>query len=131
MSKRVIERNMFFGAKKNIFKKAYDLRNNMIEAEELLWEELRNRNLFKERFKKQHPVDIFILDFYCHKYKLAIEIDGDIHLEKDIQEYDDGRTHDLEKLGIKVLRFTNKEVKEQRDKVIFKILEEIRILSPL
>jgi len=103
----------------------------MTEAEELLWEKLRNRNLFKERFKKQHPVDIFILDFYCHKYKLAIEIDGDIHLEKDIQEYDDGRTHDLEKLGIKVLRVTNKEVKEQRDKVIFKILEEIRILSPL
>ena len=131
MNKRVIERNMFFGAKKNIFIKAIELRNSMTEAEELLWKELSNRQIFKEKFRRQHPLDIFILDFYCHKYRLAIEIDGDIHLEKDIKEYDEGRTHDLEKLGIRVLRFTNKEVTEDIVGVKRRILEEIRILSPL
>jgi len=131
MNKRVIERNMFFGAKRNIFLKAIDLRNNMTEAEVLLWKELSDRCIFKDKFRRQHPVDIFILDFYCHKYKLAIEIDGGIHMEKNIHEYDDGRTHDLEKFGIKVLRFTNREVMEDIVHVKLRILEEIRILSPL
>ena len=92
MRSRVIERNMFFGASRNTFEKAHELRNNMTDAEKLVWKELKNRRVFKTKFRRQHPIDIFIVDFYCHEFKLAIEIDGEIHLDKEIVEYDDGRT---------------------------------------
>jgi very-short-patch-repair endonuclease len=125
MKKRVIERNMFYGAGKNIFIKAFKLRNNMTDAEKALWEVLKKRDIFNVRFKRQHPIDIFIVDFYCHNYKLAIEVDGDIHLEKEIIDYDDGRTHDIEQYGVTILRFTNREVFENIDKVKDCILNEI------
>jgi len=131
MNKRVIERNMFYGANKKIFLRAVELRNNMTLAEQVLWEELRKKETFKVRFKRQHPVDIFVLDFYCHQYKLAIEVDGEIHLRKEVQEHDDGRSHDIEKLGIKILRFTNREVLESIEVVRQRILQEISSLSPL
>lgn len=131
MNKRVIERNMFYGANKKIFLRAVELRNNMTHAEQVLWEELRKKEIFKVRFKRQHPIDIFVVDFYCHKYKLAIEVDGDIHLRQEVMEHDDGRSADIEKLGIKILRFTNKEVFENIEAVKKRILEEIHSLSPL
>ena len=62
------------------------------------------------RFKPQHPIDIFIADFYCHPLKLVIEIDGGIHKSVDQREYDIGREAELEYWGIKVIRFTNEEV---------------------
>ena len=130
MKKRVIERTMFYGAGKNIFIKAFELRNNMTAAEKALWEVLKRKDIFKVRFKKQHPIYIFIVDFYCHKCKLAIEIDGDIHLEKEVIEYDDGRTHVIENFGVKILRFTNKEVFENIDWVKDCILNEVRKSSP-
>ena len=107
MKSRVIERNMFYGAGRNTFQKAHFLRSKMTDAEMVLWSRLKNRNIFKVRFRRQHPVDIFVLDFYCHEIKLAIEVDGRIHLKREIQEYDEGRSHDIEKFGIKMLRFTN------------------------
>lgn len=131
MNKRVIERNMFYGAKKNIFLRAVDLRNNMTATENKLWEQLKRKVIFKARFKRQHPIGIFVVDFYCHKHKLVIEVDGEIHLEPEIQEYDDGRTHDIEKQGIKIIRFYNDEVIENIDGVIKRILDEINFLSPL
>jgi very-short-patch-repair endonuclease len=131
MSKRVIERNMFYGASKNIFFRAIELRNNMTLAEKLLWDELKRKEIFNARFKRQHPIDIFVVDFYCHKHKLVIEVDGKIHLKEEVQEYDDGRSHDIEKLGIKILRFTNKEVIENMEMVKQRILQEISFLSPL
>ena len=131
MNKRVIERHMFYGARKNIFLRAIELRNSKTVAEAKLWEELRKKEIFKARWKRQHPVDIFVLDFYCHKYKLAIEVDGEIHLQEEVREHDDGREHDIEKLGIKMLRFTNKEVLENIEFVKECILYKINSLSPL
>jgi very-short-patch-repair endonuclease len=131
MRSRVIERNMFFGASRNSFEKASELRRNMTEAEKLLWIELKNRQIFKARFRRQHPIDIFIADFYCHKYKLVIEVDGEIHSGRDRLEYDDGRAHDIEKRGIKILRFTNKEVMTDIQTVKQRILDEINLLKPL
>ena len=130
MNKRVIDRHMFYGAKKNIFLKAIELRNNMTEAEKVLWEELKKKEIFKARWKRQHPIDIFVVDFYCHKYKLAIEVDGEIHLKEEIREHDDGRAHDIEKFGIKILRFTNKQVLEEIEFVKNRILIEINLLRP-
>lgn len=131
MRSRVIERHMFYGASKKIFLRAIELRNNMTKAEKKLWQELRNRELFKARWKAQHPIDIFVVDFYCHKYKLVIEVDGDIHLKEEIRERDDGREHDIEKLGISILRFTNKEIFENIESVKERILDEINKISTL
>ena len=127
---RVIERTMFYGASPNTFDKARLLRNNMTDAEQILWDKLKNRNVFKARFRRQHPIGIFIVDFYCHEYKLAIEIDGEIHLKKEVNEYDDGRSYDIEKLGIKILRFTNNEVFTDLEKIIKEILKTIAVLEP-
>ena len=103
----------------------------MTIAERILWKELKKKDIFKARFKSQHPINIFVVDFYCHKYRLAIEVDGEIHQNEDVLEYDDGRTHDIEKLGIKIIRFTNKEVIDNIESVIDRILLEINSLSPL
>jgi len=127
---RVIERTMFYGASPNTFDKARLLRNNMTEAEKIVWDKLKNRKVFKARFRRQHPVGSFIVDFYCHEYKLAIEIDGEIHLKTEVNEYDDGRTHDIEKFGIKILRFTNNEVFTNLNKIIVEILKTIAVFEP-
>ena len=129
MRSKVIERNMFYGATRNIFEKAHELRDNMTYAERIMWGELKNRRLFKVRFRRRHPIDIFIVDFYCHDIKLAIEIDGKVHLKDEVIKYDDGRTHDIEKFGIKILRFTNDEVLNQRSRVIKEILRTINHLT--
>jgi very-short-patch-repair endonuclease len=102
----------------------------MTKAEEIIWDKLKDRNVFNARFRRQHPIGIFIVDFYCHEYKLAIEIDGEIHLKNEVIEYDDGRSHDIEKLGIKILRFTNNEVFTDLKKVIDEILKTIAVLEP-
>jgi very-short-patch-repair endonuclease len=122
---------MFYVAKKSIFLRAIELRNNMTKAEKILWEKLKKKEIFKARWKRQHPIDIFVVDFYCHKYKLAIEVDGEIHLNEEIQEHNEGRSYDIEKLGIKILRFTNKEVFDDIEFVKNRILHEINSLSPL
>lgn len=79
---------------------------------------LRNRKLDDLKFRRQHPVDIFILDFYCHEKKLAIEVDGEIHNNEEQKEWDDSRTVELTELGIHILRFTNEEVVNSVSEVI-------------
>lgn len=107
--------DMFFGAKRKIFENARNLRSNTTPAEKKLWTQLSNNQL-GVRFKRQHPIDIFIVDFYCYKYKLVVELDGLIHLGK--KEEDIGRTAELERLGLIVIRFSNNEVISDIDKVI-------------
>jgi very-short-patch-repair endonuclease len=131
MRSTVIERNMFYGASRNTFEKARILRKSITVAEKLLWSELRNRKQFKARFKKQHPIDIFIVDFYCHELRLVIEIDGAIHLEEDVNEYDLGRTADLEKLGIKIIRFTNNQLFTELEAVVHIIIISMESRNPL
>jgi very-short-patch-repair endonuclease len=125
MRSRVIERNMFYGASHKIFEKAHELRKKMTLTEKIMWDELKKEKLFKVKFRRQHPIDIFIVDFYCHELKLVIEIDGEIHTNEEIMEYDDGRSHDIEKYGIRIIRFTNNEVLDHKTRVIKKILSEI------
>lgn len=104
-----IDRNMFYGARPHIFQKAKALRNNMTDAEKMLWSRLSRKQL-GYRFKAQHPIDIFIADFYCHELKLVVELDGGIHDASEQKTYDEGRTSELEAFGIKVIRFTNHEI---------------------
>lgn len=112
--------DMFFGARRAIFQNACELRKDMTAAENVLWERL-NKSQLGVRFKAQHPIDIFIVDFYCHKHKLVVEVDGEIHLSQ--KEYDEGRTAELERLGITIIRFTNDEVMNAIDKVVERIRE--------
>jgi len=118
MKKRTIDRSMFYNASPEIFRKAEELRNNMTEAERLLWEKLRNNQL-GVRFKPQHPIEHFIADFYCHSAKLVIELDGEIHEQQ--KEYDTGREAEIEKYDIRVIRFKNHEVLEDVDSVVERI----------
>ena len=92
--------SMFYNAKPHIFEKAKILRQNITKAEEILWEQLRGKKLLGLRFRPQHPIDIFIADFYCHPLKLVIEVDGGVHKSKEQQDYDIGREGELENWGI-------------------------------
>lgn len=119
-----IDNKMYYGAKPSTFEKAKALRNRMTEAEELLWAELNNSQL-GIRFKAQHPIDIFIVDFYCHKAKLVVELDGEVHLSPEQKEWDENRIAVLNEFELKVIRFTNEEVFSDRKNVIKTIMREI------
>jgi very-short-patch-repair endonuclease len=103
---------------------ARELRQPQTPAETTLWNHLRNRNL-KYKFRRQHPIDFFIIDFYCAEARLLIEIDGSSHLEREQQEYDQSRTEYLEALEYKVIRFTNDDVRYNIHAVVTAIMQEI------
>jgi very-short-patch-repair endonuclease len=111
-----LDKNMYFRAKPGVLELAKSLRNSMTYQERLLWEKLKGKQLCGVRFRRQHPINFFIADFYCHEAKLVVEVDGEIHLDK--VEYDDGRSAEIEKFGIKVIRFTNSEVENSIEKVV-------------
>jgi very-short-patch-repair endonuclease len=131
MRTRIREKEMFYGADYETFEAASILRKNMTLPELILWKKLKDRKLFKSKFRRQHPINIFIVDFYCHKLKLVIEIDGEIHYEIKAKEYDDGRSYELEKFGLKIIRFTNDQVTFNIESVTKKIQQVVAELSPL
>ncbi len=108
---------MFYGASPLIFEKARELRNRMTGSEYSLWLCLKNKQL-GVKFRRQHPIAIYIVDFYCHELRLVIEIDGGIHELEDVRKADKEREENLKKLGLTVIRFTNNEVKTQTEKVL-------------
>ena len=99
-----------------------ELRKNLTPAEATLWMALQKSQLDGVKFRRQHSVARYILDFYCPKFKLAIELDGEMHNDIVSMDYDEERTTYLNNLGIKVIRFENKEVFIDLDRV----LEEIK-----
>jgi very-short-patch-repair endonuclease len=103
---------------------ARELRHPQTPAEATLWQQLRNRNL-SYKFRRQHPIEVFIIDFYCAQAKLLIEIDGESHLEESQAKYDWLRTKYLETLGYKVIRFTNDDIRYNANAVVAKIIEEV------
>ncbi len=116
--------NMFLNASPYIFKRAEELRKNMTKTEKILWNELRKNKLKGYRFRRQHPILRYILDFYCHHKKLGIEIDGNIHNNQKF--YDDDRTTNLMHYDIKIIRFSNNEILNNLEKVKKKILLELK-----
>ena len=105
--------------------KAKVLRGTETIAEKLIWEQLKMKQLNGFKFRRQHPISQFIVDFYCHEIGLVIEIDGEIHHKPENKEYDENRTAELEKFELKVLRFTNYEVELHMDKVLDTIKNEL------
>lgn len=120
-----------FGARKETFENAKELRKNETEAEKLLWDKLRNRKCEGLKFRRQHPVKQFILDFYCHEYLLGIEVDGAIHKIEVVSEYDINRQAEIENFGITFLRFTNEEVMKDIETVLTKIKNKTKELLAL
>lgn len=106
-----------------------ELRREATPAEKLLWTRLRNRKLNGLKFTRQHPIDKFVVDFYCHQKKLVIELDGEVHDIKINKQYDEARTCMLAGLNIYVLRFKNEQVIESIEIVLEKICETLDMLS--
>ena len=117
---------MWKGAPPESFEKAQELRRKMTNAEALLWEKLKGNQLDGIKFRRQHPIQLYIADFYCHKYKLIIEIDGDYHLSEEQTIKDDERTKVLNENGIKVIRFLNEEIENNIDQTLDKIRKIIK-----
>lgn len=106
------------------------LRNNATPAERKLWSELRRSQLDGIKFRRQQGIGPYIVDFYCPKFKLVIELDGESHNSIDAKEYDTERTQFLSLFNLKVIRFSNDEVYKNMDAVIQKILKEIHSFVP-
>jgi very-short-patch-repair endonuclease len=119
----------YFGATARTLQLAGDLRRAMTEAEKMLWQRLRNRKLNGFRFRRQHPVNEFIVDFFCYEAMLAIEVDGSVHNETTQAEKDLERTRFLQGLGITIIRFTNHQVNSDMNSVISSIREVLHTIQ--
>jgi cyclase len=119
---------MFYNADPLIFQRATELRSKLTAAEELLWNYIGQGQL-GVKFRRQHPALLYVLDFYAHQIKLAIEIDGGIHGNEDVKRNDEKRQTHLESLGIFFLRFSNDQVLTNLDFVLENIKSKIRISS--
>ena len=123
------ESNMFYGADALVFENAKKLRENMTWAEKKLLEQL-SKNRLGVRFKAQHPLSLYIVDFYCHRAKLIIEIDGDVHFNVEAQKADEERTRIIEGFGLKIIRFPNEEIFRNMKEVIAEIAKQINERVP-
>jgi len=115
-----VEGRRIRGANEGLVAGAKELRRNMTPAEQVLWSALKGRRAGGLRFRCQHPVGPFVLDFFCPAAKLVIEVDGLIHEQQ--REQDHARTEHLEDYGYRVLRFTNQEVMTNLDAVVAQIV---------
>ena len=121
-------RSRIRGTSPEVEQAAKRLRHNLTIAEAKLWAALRNKQLEGLRFRCQHPVGNFILDFYCPSRKLVIEMDGEIHSSQ--IEYDVERSKKLAEYGYRVLRFSNEEVIDDLPGVLKRIKRAVCPPSP-
>jgi very-short-patch-repair endonuclease len=103
---------------------ARSMRHDPTEAEDALWQALRNRKLDGTKFRRQYSIGPFVVDFYCAEARLVIEVDGDIHLHQ--QAEDQTRQHFLEAQGMTVIRFRNQEVLNTINSVLAQIREALQ-----
>ena len=100
---------------------ARKLRKNQTPAEEIFWQVVRNRQFLNLKFRRQHQIESYIADFYCNELSLIIELDGEIHLNKEQAIKDNDRDEYLTSLGFITYRFTNDEILNDIEKVLIKI----------
>ena len=112
-------------APEHLVQLAKQLRQNQTDAENLLWYLLRNRQLANAKFRRQHPVEGCIADFYCHEHKLVVELDGGQHFTEEEIKKDAQRTARLSAVGIQVLRFDNGQVFAETEAVLQLIYEKV------
>jgi very-short-patch-repair endonuclease len=108
--------------------RARDLRKHMTDAERLLWQYLRDRQLGGHKFRRQHPIGPFIVDFVCLEKKIVIEIDGSQHINN--KRADNKRSDYLYNKGFRVLRFWNNQVLQEKQAVLSMILSSLSADDP-
>ena len=101
------------------------LRKHPTRTEDILWAQLRGSRFEGAKFRRQVPVDRYVLDFYCHAAKLAIELDGKQH--EWFADYDETRSDVLQRLGVRVVRFANEQVRDELDSGLARIRAELRL----
>ena len=100
------------------------MRSELTDEEAILWRALRRRQLGGFKFRRQHIIGAYIVDFYCPEEKLVIEVDGPVHETQ--KEYDRQRDDELLAMGYRIMRFKNEEILDELDTVLKKILEVLR-----
>ena len=100
--------------------RAQQLRRNATQPEQLLWSILRARRLGGLKFRRQHPIEPYVVDFYCAEANLVVELDGESHEGR--QEYDQHRESFLSNMGLTIIRVTNDQVLDNSDGVAEGIL---------
>ena len=111
-------------------RRARENRGNMPKAEEAMWALLRDRRFIKRKFRRQHTIGIYAVDFACPAVKLVIEFDGPLHDEAEQIEFDEQRTEYLKLNGWRVMRFKNDEVFSDSGAVMRRIAEAVESPSP-
>lgn len=107
------------------------LRSNMTDAEQLLWQHLRRKQVLGVQFYRQKPIGQFIVDFYAPAIGLVIELDGGQHFEQNRLEHDRERDNSLRQQRLQVMRFDNAQVMKEMESVLAMIFEFARTKSPL
>ena len=109
--------------KLDILKK--ELRKNLTESEAIVWSILRNRKFMNLKFRRQHRIENYIVDFFCHEYSLILEVDGKVHDHQ--KDYDEIREQFLRSKGYRIIRITNQEVKDNLNLLLEKIRDVIKL----
>ncbi|HLG39319.1 MAG TPA: endonuclease domain-containing protein [Chitinophagaceae bacterium] len=121
---------MFEGASHLVFANAKHLRRHMTEAEKILWTYLK-AGISGCKIRRQHPIGLYIADFYCYKAKLIIEVDGSIHNKPEIMEADESRQKELVQMGYTVIRFNIQKIMTGVEEVLKDITDKISYLNNL
>jgi very-short-patch-repair endonuclease len=116
---------------RNLKENRKKLRSNLTPAEAKLWSLLKNSQLENRKFRRQHSVGPYVLDFYCSSERLCIELDGTAHYTEKGYEYDSARTEYLSTLDIRVIRFENENVFENTEGVLEEIRRNFCTTTPL
>jgi very-short-patch-repair endonuclease len=103
----------------------WELRLSMTKAEEILWQKLRKKRFLGVRFRRQHGIGPYVVDFYHSKSMTVIEIDGAVHFRREVMEQDLQRQEFLENLGYAVLRFSNNQIENSLNFVLKKIKDQV------
>jgi very-short-patch-repair endonuclease len=114
---------------KTLRERRRELRNNQTPAEKILWSKISKNQISGLRFLRQYSIGSYILDFYCPKIRLGIELDGNIHKEKESKIYDKDREKYLGSLDINVIRFWNDNVLKNTENVLDKLHNKIKQLN--
>jgi very-short-patch-repair endonuclease len=104
---------------------ARTLRKNMTDSELKLWSRIRRKQMFGLQFYRQRPIGNYIVDFYCPRAELVLEVDGSRHMNESVIKKDNHRSGYLKQQGIEVLRFDNLQILNQLDAVIEKVYQTI------
>ena len=119
------DESMWKGAPDHHFLLAKQLRGSMTQAEIVMWDKLKNKQFKGYKFRRQHPIHHFIVDFYCHELQLIIEIDGQYHDSEEQINKDLNRTELLAFQGLREIRFANESIINDIDSVLKKLEQQI------